>query len=77
MPQLSLYLDDATMKLVQQNARLEGLSLSRYVSSTIQQVVETPNWPEGYWNLYGSIEDDTFGEPELFSAEAGVPQGES
>jgi len=62
MPQLSLYLDAQTMKLVEKNAALEQTSLSKYVTSLIKDH-NAQNWPSGFWNLFGSIGDDSFVAP--------------
>ncbi|MDR1712680.1 MAG: antitoxin [Coriobacteriales bacterium] len=69
MPQLSLYLDAQTMKLVEKNAKLEQSSLSKYVASLIKDR-NAQHWPSGFWDLYGSIDDDSFVAP---SVPAGTP----
>lgn len=59
MPQLSLYIDQKTLKKIEIAAKLEHLSVSKYV---VRKLNETMNksWPENYPNLFGSISDDTF-----------------
>jgi hypothetical protein len=67
MPQLSLYLDTQTLALVEKNAQLERLSLSKYVAGLVKEHV-AHNWPTGFWDLFGSIDDDSLCEPsELLS----------
>lgn len=63
MPQLSLYLDDVTMEALRKRASLRGVSLSRYASELVKQDAAV-GWPEGYWDLYGSVDDDAFAESE-------------
>jgi hypothetical protein len=63
MPQLSLYLDGSTLELVQQNAELEHRSLSGYVSNLIREKVSN-RWPAGYWELYGSVADESLQRPD-------------
>jgi hypothetical protein len=63
MPQLSLYLDNETLEIVKRNAQLEQLSLSKYVAEVVREKADA-GWPEWFWGLYGSIDDETFTEPE-------------
>lgn len=62
MPQLSLYLDEKTLKKIESAAKKEKVSLSQWVKHRIQNSLET-NWPEDYFRLYGSIQDDSFQAP--------------
>jgi hypothetical protein len=63
MPQLSLYLDAETMALMQQGAELERQSMSGYVADLIREKVGN-HWPKGYWDLYGSVADESFQRPD-------------
>lgn len=67
MPQLSLYIDGPTLKKVRQVARRSHTSVSRWVRSRIQSAIE-PSWPEGFFELCGSIRDDTFVRPKQLSS---------
>ena len=59
MPQLSLYIDDATMNTLQASARAEGVSMSRYAAGLIQERDRQGGWPRGYWeSVYGCLSDD-------------------
>ena len=62
MPRLSLYFDDATLKLVEKAAKLSNTSISKWVRSRVLQSLEN-EWPEGYFNLFGAIEDNSFDVP--------------
>lgn len=62
MPQLSLYLDDAAMVKLREDARAEGVSLSRYAAAALEERHRS-SWPSGYFGLYGAIDDDTFMAP--------------
>ncbi|MDR2106731.1 MAG: antitoxin [Coriobacteriales bacterium] len=62
MPQLSLYLDRATMALMQQGAEMEHQSMSAYVAGLIREKVSN-KWPAGYFDLYGSITDESLRRP--------------
>ena len=70
MPQLSLYFDEPTLKLVGQAAKLSNTSISRWVKKAVIESLNT-EWPEGYFNLCGSIKDDSFdipAEPEMINS---------
>lgn len=62
MPQLSLYLDETTMGELRDRAEQRNTSLSKYVGSLLREDA-TSKWPEGFFDLYGSIDDDTFVRP--------------
>ncbi|WP_165044781.1 antitoxin [Adlercreutzia sp. ZJ138] len=65
MPQLSLYLDDSAMELLRERAVGSGQSLSKYVVNLIRHDEVNPAWPRGYWeDVYGSLNDLTFGAPD-------------
>jgi len=73
MPQVSLYVDDATLKSLRAEAAREGTSLSKLVSARIKKAqanqrgrCNTPSgMPEGFFeHLYGCIDDDSFVRPE-------------
>jgi DNA polymerase sigma len=66
MPQLSLYIDKETLHKVEMAAKIENLSISKYV---VQKLNDTLNksWPENFDKLFGSIADDTFNEPQKMS----------
>ena len=69
MPQVSLYVDDVTMKSLRSRAAAEGVSLSKHVSRRIAEA-ERPRTPSGLpegWleGLYGCLaDDDSFTLPD-------------
>lgn len=59
MPQLSLYVDDATMNTLQTSAQAEGVSMSRYAAGLIRERERRGGWPQGYWeSVYGCLNDE-------------------
>ncbi|MFW5712036.1 MAG: hypothetical protein ACOC2P_02280 [Spirochaetota bacterium] len=66
MPQISLYIDDETLEKVKTAASREQVSISKWVAERIRLEV-APEYPEGYERLFGSIDDETFTEPEEIS----------
>ena len=70
MPQLSLYLDDGTLKLVERAAKLNNTSISKWVRGKVLQSLKN-EWPDGYFDLFGAVADsslDAPAEPEMINA---------
>ncbi len=63
MPQISLYIDEKTLKKVESAAKQQRLSISKWVAEQIRSKVD-PVYPADYDKLFGSIKDDTFTKPE-------------
>ena len=63
MPQISLYVDENTLKQIEKAAILENKSISKWVSSKLKSSLHN-KWPEEYFNLFGTIKDNTFTEHE-------------
>lgn len=59
MPQLSLYIDEETLRQLEIAAKIEHLSISRYVVGILNKSMHT-GWPEHYGELFGAIDDNTF-----------------
>jgi len=69
MPQLSLYLDNRTLKAVETKAKARKMSISKYVKEAIEKDIHS-NWPKDYFALFGSIKDSTFEVPEELKFES-------
>ncbi len=71
MPQLSLYIDENTLKKIELAAKLEKISISKYVVSKLNESMYNA-WPKNYKDLYGAINDDSFRVEKIndFSADA-------
>ncbi len=63
MPQISLYIDKNTLASVEKAAKNDKLSISKWVARKIRKALHS-EWPSNYFNLFGSIKDDSFVEPE-------------
>lgn len=59
MPQISLYIDNKTLKKIETAAQLENTSISKWVSGKLAEHLEN-DWPDNYSSLFGSINDDSF-----------------
>jgi hypothetical protein len=56
MPQVTIYLDETTRKRVQKAARSEGVSLSKWIASTLREKTEA-KWPRAVLDLEGAWPD--------------------
>lgn len=74
MPQLSLYLDDAAMAGLREDAAREGMSLSRFARMKICGH-RAACWPESFWSTYGALTDETFVLPEKLDFAMDSPRG--
>ena len=68
MPQLSIYLDEKTLRDIETAAKIEQISISKYVVQRIKDSLRH-EWPQNYENLFGTIEDDTFTTTDRHSFE--------
>jgi len=59
MPQLSLYIDENTLNKIEIGAKIEHVSISKYVVRKLNESMSNA-WPENYNNMYGIIYDDSF-----------------
>jgi hypothetical protein len=62
MPQISLYIDKETLSKIEKAAEREHTSISKWVGKNIKKVIKD-DYPIGYFELFGSISDDSFQEP--------------
>ncbi|MFA6008022.1 MAG: hypothetical protein WC784_05295 [Candidatus Shapirobacteria bacterium] len=75
MPQISLYIDEKTLKKVENAAKRQHISISKWVAEQIRSRVE-PAYPVNFEALFGSITDDTFIEPEEISCNSDLAREE-
>jgi hypothetical protein len=66
MPQISLYIDEETLRKVENEAKRSHLSISKWVAEQIREKIE-PHYPQGYENLFGSVSDESFKRPDSIS----------
>lgn len=62
MPQISLYIDKETLDKIEEIARSENLSISRWVGNNIKSLIKN-RYPNDFFSLFGAISDDTFKRP--------------
>lgn len=63
MSQISLYIDEGLLDKIEKVASVEHLSISKWVRKKIKNALNN-NWPEGYFSLYGSVNDNGFVKPK-------------
>lgn len=63
MPQLSLYLTEEQYAKLKNEAQIENVSLSKWVTTRLLDTIE-PRYPDGWADLFGSVADSTFIRPE-------------
>lgn len=66
MPQVSLYIEQELLNAARKQASNEGASLSKFVSRALFEQT-SDKWPQGYWDLFGTLDDDTFVAPSEIS----------
>ena len=59
MPQLSLYIDEKTLKKIAVAAKIEKLSISKFVVKRLNESMHD-SWPDNFEKIFGSISDDSF-----------------
>ncbi len=62
MPQISLYIDEPTLKKIENAASRQHVSISKWVAEQIRSRVD-PIYPPDYEDLFGSISDESFARP--------------
>lgn len=63
MPQLHCYVKDELADKLQLKAQQAHLSVSKYLALLVEKEVEA-QWPEGYFDLFGSWQGDPLERPE-------------
>ena len=69
MPQISLYIDEPTLRKIESAASRQHVSISKWVAEQIRSRVD-PVYPPNFESLFGSISDDTFVRPEQITFES-------
>jgi hypothetical protein len=73
MPQISLYIDEATLRKIESAASRQHLSISKWVAEQIRSRVD-PIYPKDFEDLFGSVSDDSFVRPEQHSYDSDSPR---
>lgn len=73
MPQISLYIDEETLSKIEKAAKKEQISISKWVGINIKRTFKS-EYPENYFDLYGSVKDETMVAEERAVYNAGVKE---
>lgn len=63
MPQIHCYIPKEVSARLQEKAEQQHLSISKYLAKLIQQDIAS-DWPDGYFELFGSWEGEKLQRPE-------------
>ncbi|EHQ04702.1 hypothetical protein [Leptonema illini] len=63
MPQISLYIDDETLRKVELAASKNNVSVSKWMTEQIQLNI-VAGYPEGFESLFGSVKEGELVRPE-------------
>lgn len=73
MPQISLYIDEPTLRKIENAASRQHISISKWVAEQIRSRVD-PIYPKDFEDLFGSVSDDSFVRPEQYSHDLDSPR---
>ena len=62
MAQLTIYIDDETLKKIERSARQHKDSISSWVKKRLNGSL-SGDWPAGYFDVFGSLRDKGFSRP--------------
>lgn len=71
MPQISLYIDEDTLKKVEKAADAEKTSISKWVGMQLKKSLQT-SYPRDFRALFGSIKDESFTIPKRESSDTDI-----
>ena len=73
MPQLTIYLDKKSGQIIELAAHRASQSVSRWARDKLVLAAGAPDWPDGYPDLLGQLNDPTFHAPPELPAELDAP----
>jgi PHD/YefM family antitoxin component YafN of YafNO toxin-antitoxin module len=76
MPQISLYIDEETLKKIEKAAKKEQISISKWVGNSIKKVFSN-KYPDNYFDLFGSVKDETMVAEDRAVYNPGVMESEN
>ena len=64
MPQACIYMDEVTMAHAREQAARSNISLSRHLSSLVEERQRASQWPDSFFATFGALADTDFALPE-------------
>jgi hypothetical protein len=74
MAHINIYVDEDTRRKIRAAARREKSSLSKWVCKTLKRALENA-WPEGYFDVLGSLSGSDLRRPDQGRFEDDAPRG--
>ncbi len=75
MTQLAIYVDDQLAERLNKAAKASGKSKSKWVADAIKRSLQD-QWPEGFFELAGSWEDDVGPDEIISKIRSGIKEPE-
>ncbi len=75
MAQLTIYLDNSTLKKIEAAATEESISVSKWVRQRLEQAL-THEWPSSYFSLFGALKDVDFQEAGEINFQSNIQREE-
>jgi hypothetical protein len=73
MAQISLEIDQTILEKIEKVAERRKISISNWVRDNIKRTLEN-DYPEDFFELFGSINDETFVEPDEIDPKYDLPR---
>lgn len=73
MSQLTIYLDEASMKDVKKSAKRENISVSLWARRRLSEAIRH-TWPRDYFELFGALRDSDLTRPPQGDLTADSPR---
>ena len=73
MSQLTIYLDEASMKDVKKSAKRENVSVSLWARRRLCEAIRH-TWPRDYFDLFGALRDSDLARPAQGDLAADSPR---
>jgi hypothetical protein len=73
MSQLTIYLDEASMKDVRRSAKREHVSVSLWARKRLCEAIRH-TWPRDYFDLFGALHDSDLARPAQGDPKADSPR---
>jgi len=74
MPKLTIYIDEPTERRLKRAAKTDHLSPSKWVREKLAKSLRT-TWPDGYFDLFGSLAGEQFERPKQGDCRDDAPRG--
>lgn len=73
MGQVSIYLDDDMLDKIKKASEMSDVSVSKWIRTHLNESLKN-QYPEGYFELYGSLAEADFQRPEQVPFEEDTPR---